>query len=95
MNKIGEYKIETSFNITGRGIVALCQKINGTIRIGAVTNIIFKEKVLCAQIIGYEQGNFDKDELMRYGLNLKFDDTSYINEIISEKLKEQYIEVFE
>jgi len=49
MKKIGTYKIETSFYIPDRGIITVCQQIEGIVRIGSITNIEFEGKIIAAK----------------------------------------------
>jgi len=50
MEKIGTFKIETSFNITGRGIVAVCQHIDGKAKINFGISIRLTECPLVSPI---------------------------------------------
>ncbi len=94
MNKIATYRIETSFNITGRGIVAIGQLIEGFIKIGATTKIGFEKNFFTAQILDCDLSIRTKDNAPLSGLLLDFDDTAIKAEIANKKLKEQIIDIY-
>lgn len=94
MKRIGVYKIETSFNITGRGIIAVCQQIEGIRKIGSQTTLEIDRVKTIAKIVGYDMGKLGEDGIFRCGLLLSFLDDSLTKKVATEKLKEQIIEIF-
>jgi hypothetical protein len=92
--KIAVYKVETSFNITGRGILALCQKLDGIIKLGSTTILNIDSINVPARIIGADWEKPGTDGILRCGLLLSFDDNAITEKVAKEKLKEQIIEVF-
>lgn len=94
MKKIGTYKIEASFYIPDRGIITVCQQIDGIVKLGSSTNIEFQGAIIPAKIVGSYMPSLGDDEIWRCGILLRFEDGNLIKRIASEKLREQTIEIF-
>ena len=94
MTKIGSFKIETSFNITGRGIVVSGQVIEGVPLVGTFlsANISGEEEII--KIIGTEIGNPDANGIMKFGLLLSIEDPLRVKHIGENKIKEQVVSIF-
>ena len=95
MKKIGTFKIETSFNVTGRGIVAVGQIIDWTPKFGKYISIDISGKQEILKITGIESGNPDKNGVVRFGLLLSIDDPVRNKYIADNKLSEQISNIFE
>ena len=95
MNAIGTFKIETSFNVTGRGIIAVGQIIEGSSKLGSFISIDISGKQEILKIIGIERGNPDGNNITRYGLLLSIDDSGRIKYIAENKLTEQIVEILD
>jgi translation elongation factor EF-Tu-like GTPase len=63
MIKNGYFQIETSFNITGSGIVAVGQIIEGIPKLGHFVNISIGGKEELLKIIGVERGNLEPGKI--------------------------------
>ena len=94
MDRIGSFKVETSFNVTGRGIIAVCQQIDGTVKLGSHTILNFDGRVLQAKITGVDWGKLGDDGIIRWGLVLSFANESIKKRIEKQRLTEQTIEIF-
>ena len=95
MKRVGTFKIETSFNITDRGIVVLGQIIEGIPKVGSYISIDISGKEETIKIIGTQNGNPDENGIVKFGLLLKIDNPLRINHIAENKLKEQVAPFFE
>jgi hypothetical protein len=94
MKRIGIYKIETSFDITGIGIVAIAQQIEGWAKPGSHTHLDIDGVKVPVKIIGVEWGKPGEDDIVRYGLAFSFPDEPLKEKVAKEKLKEQTIEIY-
>lgn len=72
--QIAMFKVETSFNITGRGIVVVGIVTKGTVRLGACANILINYKPVAVTVSGIEHGNPDDQGIVKFGLLLRFAD---------------------
>lgn len=94
MAKIGTFKIESSFRLTGRGIVALGQIIDGIVRIGAYTNFEVGNKRVTMQISGVETADTNREkEEYAVALTFVYRDEMHRTEFEAIKLKEQPIDI--
>jgi hypothetical protein len=95
MKKVGVFNIETSFLITGRGIVAVGTINEGRISVGTSTTVEIDGKKAAVKIIGTETRNPNADEKLPFGILLSFADQSLEKTAATMKLKTQTIEIFE
>jgi translation elongation factor EF-Tu-like GTPase len=96
MPKIGTFKIESSFKLTGRGLIALGQIVEGIVRIGAYTNLEIGNKRLNMQISGVEMADIKREKgEYAVGLTFVYKDEMQREEFKTMKLKEQLIDIFD
>lgn len=94
MAKIATFKIETSFKITGRGLVALGQIIEGTVRIGAYANFEVDNKRVTKQISAVEMADINREKgEYAVGLLFVYKDEAERKEFETKKLKDQIIDI--
>lgn len=94
MARIGTFKIENSFKLTGRGLVALGQIIDGVVRIGAYTNLEIDNKRVTIQISGVEMADINRVKgEYAIGLTFVYKDETQRKESETLKLNEQLIEI--
>jgi len=93
-NQIAIFKIETSFNITGRGIVALGIFIEGMAKLGAKTSVLVNNKLTPVTITGIDWGKPNDEGVIKWGLLLHFDDEECKKIVQQSRLQEQEI-IFE
>jgi translation elongation factor EF-Tu-like GTPase len=72
--QIAKFKVETSFNITGRGIMALGTFTEGMAKLGAIANVVVNDKSTPVTIAGMEWGKPDDQGFIKCGLRLRFVD---------------------
>jgi hypothetical protein len=89
MIKSGIFKIETSFNITGRGIVVVGQLLEGRLLIGSYISVNITGEDEMVKIIGVEWGKPDENDIVKWGALLKIEDPVRIKFIGENKIKEQ------
>ena len=91
---IGTFKIESSFKLTGRGLVALGQIVDGIVRIGAYTNFETSKGRVIMQISGVEMADINREEgEYAVGLTFVYKDEDQRKEFETLKLKEQLIDI--
>jgi translation elongation factor EF-Tu-like GTPase len=96
MARIGTFKIESSFKLTGRGLVALGQIIEGVVKTGAHTNFETGNGRVNMQISGVEMADIDREKGEHaVGLTFVYKDETQRKEFETLKLKEQLIEIFD
>jgi hypothetical protein len=95
VTKIGSFKIETSFNVSNRGIVAVGQIIEGLPKLGRYISVDISGRKEVLKITGIERGNPDENGIIKFGLLLQIDDPLLIKHIAENKLKEQVSSIFE
>jgi translation elongation factor EF-Tu-like GTPase len=94
MARIGTFKIESSFKLTGRGLVALGQIVDGVVRIGAYTNFETDNKRVTMQISGVEMADINREKgEYAVGLTFVYKDETQRQEFETLKLKEQLIDI--
>jgi translation elongation factor EF-Tu-like GTPase len=94
MPKIGTFKIESSFKLTGRGLVALGQIVEGVVRIGAYTNFEADDKMVTMQISGVEMADSNREKgEYAVGLTFVYRDEIHRTEFETIKLKKQLIDI--
>ena len=93
MAKIGTFKIIESFNITGRGIVAFGHFIDGHAKVGSTSIVEINGTSANVKIIGIDIGNPGADDIIPFGLLLSFENPDLKNIAMSERIKEQTIEI--
>ena len=94
MAKIGIFKIENSFKLTGRGLVALGRIVEGIVRIGAYTNFEVGNERVNMQISGVEMADINRKKgEYAVGLTFVYRDEMQRNEFETMKLKEQLIDI--
>lgn len=96
MPKIGTFEINSSFHLTGRGLVAIGQIVDGIVRIGAYTTLQAADEKVILQISGVEMVDV-KSEIGEYAVGLLFSykDEDQRKHMEAIKLKEQIIEIFD
>lgn len=94
MAKIGTFEINSSFHLTGRGLVAIGQIVDGIVRIGAYTTLQVADEKVILQISGVEMVDV-KSEFGEYAVGLLFSykDEDQQKHLEAIKLKEQIIEI--
>ncbi|HWK02446.1 MAG TPA: hypothetical protein VNS58_02365 [Puia sp.] len=93
MRKIGIFQIKTSFNLSGRGIVAVGTFVEGKAPIGSTSHIAIEGRITTVKIRGIERGNPDAEGKLPFGLLLSFKDESFQKIVETVKLKEQTIDI--
>jgi translation elongation factor EF-Tu-like GTPase len=89
--QIAIFEVETSFNITGRGIVAVGKFIEGMAKLGAKTNVVVNDKLTPVTITGIEWGKLDDEGTIKFGLFLRFDDDECKKTVEQYRLQKQEI----
>ena len=93
---IGTFKIESSFKLTGRGLVALGQIVDGVVRIGAYTNFETGKGRVLMQISGVEMTDINREKgEYAVGLTFVYKDEEQRKGFETLKLKEQLIDIVE
>jgi translation elongation factor EF-Tu-like GTPase len=91
---IGTFKIESSFKLTGRGLVALGQIVDGVVRIGTYTCFETGKGRVKMQISGVEMADINREKGEHaVGLTFVYKDEEQQKEFEILKLKEQLIEI--
>jgi hypothetical protein len=93
MKTIGTFKIESSFNVSGRGIIAVGQIIEGIPKLGNFISKDISGKQEIIKIIGIERGSSNDNNIIRHGLFLYIDNPIRIKYIAENKLTEQIVEI--
>jgi selenocysteine-specific translation elongation factor len=62
MGKIGVFKIESSFKLRGRGLVALGQIIEGRAKVGSYLTFKVNDFNHCMQISGVEMADINREK---------------------------------
>ena len=89
MTKIGSFKIQDSFKLTGRGLVALGQIIEGVVKIGAYLTFIIDNKTVVMKISGVEMADIDRPAgKFAVGLTFVYKSEEERNEFGPIRLKE-------
>jgi hypothetical protein len=91
MERIGIFKIKTSFNVTDRGIVAVGHFIEGRASIGSWARIDLNGEAITAKIRGTEMGNPDSEGRFPFGLLLSFEEESVRKIVERDRLQEQTV----
>lgn len=91
---IGTFKIESSFKLTGRGLVAFGQIIDGVVSIGTYTNFETDKGRANMQISGVEMADINREKgEYAVGLTFVYKDEEQRKEFETPKLKEQLIDI--
>ena len=88
---IATFEVETSFNISGRGIVALGKFVEGMAKLGAKTNVVVNDKLTPVTITGIDWGKPDNEGIIKFGLLLRFDDDECKKIVEQHRLQKQEI----
>jgi len=89
MTKIGSFKIQDSFKLTGRGLVALGQIMEGVVKIGAYLTFIIDNKTVVMKISGVEMADIDRPAgKFAVGLTFVYKSEEERNEFGPIRLKE-------
>ncbi|HKZ66397.1 MAG TPA: hypothetical protein VJ111_08590 [Chitinophagaceae bacterium] len=89
MTKIGSFKIQDSFKLTGRGLVALDQIMEGVVKIGAYLTFIIDNKTVVMKISGVEMADIDRPAgKFAVGLTFVYKSEEERNEFGPIRLKE-------
>ena len=93
MSTVGKFKITTSFKITGRGLVAIGDIIEGRVKVGNYTTFNTGNADVTLKIGGVEMG--DKISTGEYfvGLLFVYKDEEQRKEFESLQLQEQIVEI--
>ena len=93
MKAIGKFKIKDSFKLTGRGLVAIGDIIEGSVKVGCIVTINTGSENVTLKVGGVGMG--DKISTGEYfvGLTFAYKDENERKEFEVLKLKEQIIEV--
>ena len=95
MIKIGTFKIQGGFKITGRGPVAFGQIIEGRVKIGSHFTVSMQDKLVAVQVIGVEMMDNVSTQESWVGLLFNYSDQQQSKEFDQVKLTEQVVEIFE
>lgn len=91
---IAIFKIETSFILPGRGLVALGQIVDGIVRIGAYTTLQVADEQVILQISGVEMVDVNREKGdYAVALQFRYKDEDQRKHLETIKLKEQIIEI--
>ena len=93
MNTIGKFKIKDSFTVTGRGLIAIGEIIEGRVKPGCYTTINIGLKDVSVKIAGVDMGNPGPRGEYFVGLLFKHDDETEQKALDHLKLKEQVIDI--
>ena len=92
---IGAFRIETSFDVSGRGIIVVGQIMDAIPKTGKFISIEISGKKEVFKITGIECGNPDENNIIRYGLLLSINDSVQFKFISDNKLDEQIADILE
>jgi hypothetical protein len=93
MKTIGRFKIKDSFKITGRGLVAVGDIIEGRVKIGSFITFDTSAKTVTMKISGVEMGDTISTGEYFVGLAFVYKNENERMEFETLKLKEQIVEV--
>ena len=93
MKPIGKFKIKYSFRITGRGLVAIGDIIEGRVKIGSVVTFNTVSENVTLKVGGVEMGDNRSTGEYFVGLTFVYKDENERREFETLKLNEQVIEV--
>jgi hypothetical protein len=93
MKTIGRFRIKDSFKITGRGLVAIGDIIEGRVKIGSVVTFNAGSENVTLKIGGVEMGDNRSTGEYFVGLTFVYNDDNERRTFESLQLKEQIIEV--
>ena len=94
MNSAAIFKIHTSFNLTGRGVVAYGHLIKGNVLPGYSSIIDFDGHSAKVTIKEIGMGRSDEEGNMSWGLILKFEDINLEKIAAVDRIKEQIITIY-
>jgi hypothetical protein len=88
------FKIETSFNITSLGVVAVGAVLEGSVGIGnkSVINIQGKLSKVIVKTLG--MGRPDNEGIMKWGLFFTFENPDHEKLAIEYRIQEQIIKLY-
>lgn len=95
MKTIGKFKIKDSFKITGRGLVAIGDILEGKVEVGCVVTFNTGNRVVTLKVAGVDMG--DKISTGEYfvGLTFVYKDENERKGFELLKLKEQIIDIID
>jgi len=93
MQKIGVFQIQDSFKLTGRGLVALGQILEGKVKIGSYLTFMLDAKFITIKISGVEMADNTSTGEYWVGLTFVYENEQQKKEFEQLKLKEQIAEV--
>ena len=93
MKTIGRFRIKDSFKITGRGLVAIGDIIEGRVKNGSVVTFNTGSENVTLKVGGVEMGDNRSTGEYFVGLTFVYNDENERGAFESLKLKEQIIEV--
>ena len=94
MPKIGVFKIESSFKLLGRGLVALGQIIDGKVQTGSYLTFKVNDVNYCMQISGVSMADINREKgEFAVGLTFVYKNDAQQSEFETLKLKEQLAEI--
>lgn len=93
MKTIGRFKIKDSFKITGRGLVAVGDIIEGKVKIGSFITFDTGNKNVTKKIAGVDMGDTVSTGEYFVGLTFVYKNETERIEFETLKLKEQIVEI--
>jgi hypothetical protein len=93
LKTVAKFKITGSFKLTGRGIVAMGDVVEGTIKVGNFATFNTGLKDVTLKIRGVDIGDGPSKENYFVGLTFVYKNQDELLEYESIKLKEQVIEI--
>lgn len=95
MKKVGEFIITDSFQLTGRGLVAMGEMIEGRVHTGNQISLEINGERFLLQIIGVDIGKPKGDEGYFIGLHLRNRDEEIQIDLKTVKLQKQKAGIYE
>lgn len=95
MKKAGEFIITDSFQLTGRGLVAMGEILEGQVKTGQKILLEIEGEKFLLQIAGVDIGKHKGDESHFIGLHIRNENQNTYIDLNTVKLKPQKAEIFE
>jgi translation elongation factor EF-Tu-like GTPase len=95
MAKIGMFRIENSFKITGKGLVALGQIVEGRVKVGSFLTFEVNRTIVTLKIAGVDMADNISTKESWVGLTFVYIDEQQKMDFERIKLIEQLVEVSE
>jgi hypothetical protein len=94
MTKIGLFKVEDQFNLTGRGLVILGQLIDGELEAGANLKLEIDDKPVSLKIKSVEFADYVSEQKSSIGLLFAIEDEGLKEFFLNQKITEQVVEIY-